>query len=426
MSAGCFGLDSLPVLQTQIIPNSPQLAGFFYSRKAFAMTILTLTGLIPDIYAAMNVIAREQVGFIPAVSRDSTAERAALNQNVRSPVVGAMAAEDLTQGAYAADAGNQTIDYVDMTISKQRSVAFGINGDDTMRLQSAGTYSNINQQRIAQALRTLTNEVETDLAKTSISLSRAYGVVGTTPFGIAGDLSDFAQPKKILKDNGAPLSDLHMVLGSAAMANIEGKQAGLFRVNEAGTDDLLRRGAVSVVQGFDLHNSGAIGDVVLTGGAASATTNNAGYARGATVINLAAAGTGAFIAGDIVKFAGDPNNQYILAAGDSDTSNGGAIRLQAPGLRQAIPPSATGITLVGATVRNAFFQRAALQLATRMPAMPEGGDSADDVMPVTDPISGITYEFCIYKQKRQVRYEVNLAWGTAAPNPHLGGHLIGG
>lgn len=389
------------------------------------MTTLTLTGLIPDIYAAMNVIAREQVGFIPAVSRDSTAERAALNQNVRSPVVGAMAAEDLTQGAYAIDAGNQTIDYVDMTISKQRSVPFGINGDDTMRLQSAGTYANVNQQRIAQALRTLTNEVETDLASTSLKLSRAYGTVGTIPFGTAGDLSDFAQPKKILKDNGAPLSDLHMVLGSAAMANIEGKQAGLFRVNEAGTDDLLRRGAVSVVQGFDLHNSGAIGDLISAGTAASSTTNNAGYAKGATVITLAAAGTGTFLANDIVKFAGD-TNQYILETGDTDASNGGNIKLRAPGLLKAIPASATAITLVAATVRNAFFQRAAIQLATRAPAMPEGGDSADDVMMVTDPISGITYEFCIYKQKRQVRYEVNLAWGTAAPNPHLGGHLIGG
>lgn len=389
------------------------------------MTTLTLTGLIPDIYAAMNVIAREQVGFIPAVSRDSTAERAALNQTVRSPVVGAMAAEDLTQGAYAADAGNQTVNYVDMTIDKQRSVPFGINGDDTQRLQSAGTYANINQQRIAQALRTLTNEVEADLALKSLKLSRAYGTVGTVPFGTAGDLSDFAQPKKILKDNGAPLSDLHMVLGSGAMANLEGKQSGLFRVNEAGTDELLRRGAVTMVQGFDLHNSGAIGDLIAVGTGAGATTNNAGYAKGATVITLAAAGTGTFIAGDIVTFAGDPN-KYVLAAGDSDVSNGGTITLQAPGLMKAIPASATAITLSAATVRNAFFQRAAIQLATRAPAMPEGGDSADDVMMVTDPISGITYEFCIYKQKRQVRYEVNLAWGTAAPNPHLGGHLIGG
>jgi len=72
-----------------------------------------------------------------------------------------------------------------------------------------------------------------------------------------------------------------------------------------------------------------------------------------------------------------------------------------------------------------FFHRGAIQLATRAPAMPEGGDSADDVMMVTDPVSGITYEFCLYRQKRQVRYEVNLAWGMAAVQKRHMGLQIG-
>ena len=385
---------------------------------------LTLTGLIPDIYAAMNVMARELVGFIPAVSRDSTAERAAINQTVRSPIVGAMAAEDLTPGAYAADFGNQTIDYVDMQITKQRSVAFGITGDDTHRLQNAGTYANINQQRIAQALRTLTNEVEADLAKTSRQLSRAYGTAGTIPFGNANDLSDFAQPKKILKDNGAPLMDLHMVLGTTAMANLEGKNPTLFKVNESGTEELLRSGRVTHVQGFDLHTSAAV-ETLAAGTGAAMTTNATAHNVGDAVIRLGAAGTGTVLAGDFVKLAGDPN-WYTVVSGDASVADGGTITIAKPGLRQAIPAASTGITLLAGTTRNPFFQRAAIQLATRAPAMPDGGDAADDVLMVTDPVSGITYEFCIYKQKRQVRYEVNLAWGTAAPNPHLGGVLIGG
>jgi hypothetical protein len=60
-----------------------------------------------------------------------------------------------------------------------------------------------------------------------------------------------------------------------------------------------------------------------------------------------------------------------------------------------------------------------------MPAMPEGGDSADDVMAITDPISGITYEFAVYRQKRQVRYEVNAAWGVKVITPRHLGLLIG-
>ena len=57
----------------------------------------------------------------PAVSKDSNAERAAVNQTVRSPVVGAMAAEDLSPAAYAADTPNQTINGVDMVITKAMS-----------------------------------------------------------------------------------------------------------------------------------------------------------------------------------------------------------------------------------------------------------------------------------------------------------------
>jgi hypothetical protein len=387
------------------------------------MGALTLTGLIPTIYNAMNVVARERVGFIPAVSRDSRAEQAAVGQTVMSPVVGVMTAEDLAPAPYAADTPNQTIDNVQMTITKARSVPFGITGEETRALQNAGTYGNINEQRITQALRTLCNEMEGDLAAMANKLSRGYGTPGTVPFGTAGDLSDFAQPMKILKDNGAPTGDNHLVLGTGAMANMAGKQSVLFKVNEANSEDLLRNGIIARVQGFDLHESAQIVTPVA-GTGATATTNAAGYAKGTRTITLAAAGTGTVVAGDLIKFAGD-TNMYMIEVGNGNVSAGGTIKLAAPGLMQALPASAQGITIVAAAPRNAFFNRAAIQLATRAPAMPEGGDSADDIMYVTDPVSGITFEFAVYRQKRQVRYEVNLAWGVAAPNPHLGGVLLG-
>ena len=378
----------------------------------------------------MDLVSREKVGFIGAVSQDFSAERAALNQTISSPVVGAMAAEDLTPGATAADTPNQTIGKVDMTISKSRSVPFGITGEETKGLQTAGTLTQINRDRIAQALRTLTNEVEADLyAEVYKSVSRGYGTAGTTPFGTASDFSDFAGANEVLDENGAPDTDRHLVLGSAAIRNIRGKQSVLFKANEAGTEELLRRGVIGQVESLDIHQSAAIKTSVAAGTGASATTNTAGYAVGSTTITLASAGTGTIVAGDLVSFAGD-SRKYLVLSGDADVSNGGSITIAEPGLMQAIPAAATAITVVAAAVRNenqdnVFFHRTAIQLATRAPAMPEGGDSADDVMLLQDPVSLITYEFALYRQKRQVRYEVNLAWGKKLIAARHAGLLLG-
>lgn len=90
----------------------------------------------------------------------------------------------------------------------------------------------------------------------------------------------------------------------------------------------------------------AAGRGAAAGTASGATTNTAGYAIGATTINLASAGTGTIVAADYVRFGSDPN-RYPVVTGDPDVSNGGSIVIAAPGLMQAIPAAATSITLDG-------------------------------------------------------------------------------
>ncbi|VDZ67231.1 Uncharacterised protein [Klebsiella aerogenes] len=108
-----------------------------------------------------------------------------------------------------------------------------------------------------------------------------------------------------------------------------------------------------------------------------------------------------------MTFDGD-SNKYLVAAATATT-----ITLAAPGLRQALADN-SAITTVGGYTANMAFDRNAFLLAARTPAMPQGGDTADDVMNVTDPVSGITYQVALYRQYRQVRYEVGLSWGVAA------------
>lgn len=381
----------------------------------------TLTNLIADTYTALDVVSRELVGMIPAVTRDPTVERAGLGDSVRLHVAPTASATDITPAVTPPDDGDQTIGNVEVKITKARRVPFRWNGEQSKSINNSGPgVLNIQQDQIAQAIRTLANEMEADLCALHTDFSRAYGTAGTTPFGTAGDYTDASNVVKILKDNGAPLSDNHLIVNTAAGANMLGKQAS---VDQAGTTSLLRQGVLLDVHGVAIRESAQI-NTFTAGTASSATTDNAGYSEGDTVITLASAGTGQVKAGDVITFAGD-SEKYVVASGNTDVSTGGTITLAAPGLRQDIPASATAITVVGTSARNMCFSRSAIVLAARLPALPDGGDMAVDRTIITDPVSGFSFELALYQQYRQMQYEISAAWGVKTIKPEHTAILLG-
>lgn len=379
----------------------------------------TLTGIIPTLYEALNTVSREMVGFIPAVRRDSNAERAAVNQVVRVPVGEAGALENITPGAVPADTGDTTVGYSDIVISKAQAAPVRWNGEEQRAVGTNGTYNQVLADQFTDAMRKLVNAVEIDLAVAAYKgASRAYGTAATAPFGTAGDLSDFAGIAQILDENGAPVVDRQLVLGSAAMANLRGKQSVLFKVNEAGTNDMLRNGMTDRVQNFALRYSGGIG--LHTKGMGANYVTSGSTAAGVRDIALVT-GTGTVLAGDVVTFAADAANKYVVGTG---VAAPGTISLNKPGARIVIP-TANALTVGNSYTPNIAFARNAIVLTARAPAVPTGGDSADDSMMLTDPVTGLTFEVRVYRQYRQVKYEVCLAWGCAVIKPEHVATLIG-
>lgn len=379
----------------------------------------TLTGIIPTLYEALNTVSREMVGFIPAVRRDSNAERAAVNQVVRVPVGEAGALENITPGAVPADTGDTTVGYSDIVISKAQAAPVRWNGEEQRAVGTNGTYNQVLADQFTDAMRKLVNAVEVDLAVAAYKgASRAYGTAATAPFGTAGDLSDFAGIAQILDENGAPVVDRQLVLGSAAMANLRGKQSVLFKVNEAGTNDMLRNGMTDRVQNFALRYSGGI--AAHTKGTGANYVTSGSTAAGVRDIALVT-GTGTVLAGDVVTFAADAANKYVVGTG---VTAPGTISLNKPGARVVIA-TANALTVGGSYTPNIAFARNAIVLAARAPAVPDGGDSADDSMMLTDPLTGLTFEVRVYRQYRQVKYEVCLAWGCAVIKPEHVATLIG-
>ncbi len=375
----------------------------------------TLTNLTPDLFEALDIVSRELVGLIPAVARDSSAERASKDQTVRSFVAPASTASDVTPGQLPADNGNQTIGNKTITISKSRYVPVRWNGEEQLGMNTGPGYNRILQDQFAQAMRTLTNEVEADLAGLYTKASTAVDPSGTTLFD-AANYNDVANVRKLLVENGAPISDLQLVLSTTSGAALRGN-AQYAGANTAGKEDILRQGILLDVHGMSIRESGEI-DSITAGTGSSATTDGTGYSIGDTVLTLASAGTGTIIAGDVIVITGDSTSTpYVVTSGDADVSNGGTITLAAPGLKAALTAATHAITINASTEKNMAFSRNAIHLVTRAPARPVEGDSADDVMIIQDPRSGLAFEVAMYKEYRQVKFELALAWGFEMIKP---------
>lgn len=380
----------------------------------------TLTGLIPTLYRPLDVVSRELTGMITSVTLDNGVQNVGKDQTINIGITQQGTLEDATPGANPADSGDQDITPVAVTISNEKVYPIRYSGDEQKKLNTSMGYMNALQNDFAQGFRTLANALEADLVALYAKASRAAGTAGTTPFATVNDMTDIANVEKILVDNGAP-GDRSLVLNTTDAAPFMGKNAG---ADFQGSDTFLRQGILSDHYGINIKRSGQLSADHTAGTGSSATTDNAGYAIGDTVITLASAGTGTILAGDVITFAGD-SNQYVVTSGDADVSGGGTITLAAPGLRQAIAASTTAITVKADYSRNIALSRDAMIAVVRQPSMPEEGDRAEDVMTITDQRSGLTFQIAMYTEYRRIKYEVGLAWGVQMVKPEHSALLIG-
>lgn len=388
------------------------------------MTTNTLTNLVPDLYAALDVVSSELVGMIPAVTVDASVNRAAVNENVRVPIAPAnTAGGDITPAMSIPAEADQTIGYSTINITKARAFPFSWNGEEQRGLNNGPGYLSIRANQIAQAMRAAVNEVETDLCALQAVMSRAAGAAGTTPF--ATTTAGLTSARKILADNGAPLSDAQLVLDTTAGASLR----TLLNINSTRDESRLpisSQGVITRISDMNIRESGRV--VTSTAGTmANATTTSAAFTVGQTVLPLATAGTGVVAAGDIITLAND-TNQYVVTSvsfAGANPASGDSITIAAPGLRKAQGVATRAITVVAAAARSMAFSRSSIVLATRLPERPAEGDLALDVMTITDPRSGLSFEVAIYGGYRKIRYEIALAWGVKCIKPEHTALLLG-
>lgn len=378
-----------------------------------------LTDLAADIYKAADVVGRELVGFIPSATINANgSERAAKGDTVRASFTRAASAVNVTEAMTIPEGTDQTVDNKTLSITNARAVQIPYTGEDILHLNNGIGFETVYGDQIKQAMRTLVNEMEEDLAQEAYqNASRAFGTAGTTPFG--SNFSEIAEIRQILVDNGMPANDgqASIVMNTLAGTNLR-QLAQLQKANEAGGTDLLRQGTLLDLQGIMIKESAQVQDHTK-GTGTGYLINDASHAVGDTTITTDT-GSGTIVAGDIITVAGDTANKYVV----NTALSGGSFVIGSPGSRVALADNAA-ITVGNSYAANVAFHRAALEIAMRAPAVPSGGDAADDAMTVQDPFSGLVFEIRVYKGYRKTMIEVAASWGVKAWKPDYIAVLLG-
>ena len=377
-----------------------------------------LTNLAGDIFRAADIVGREQVGFIPSVTINSTESvRAAKGDTIRSAYTRqAVVAESYNPSMALPEPTYQTVDSKTFSINNYAEVDIPFTGEDIQHLRNGAGFETVYGDQIAQAMRSITNKIEQYVGVVAKNGSnRAFGTAATTPFG--SNFNEVAELRKILVDSGMPLDGrATLVINSTACVKLR-NLAQLQKANEAGGSQLLRQGELLDLQGLMFKESAGVAS--HTKGTGASYITNGTFAVGATSIAIDG-GTGTVLAGDVVTFAGD-TNKYVVASALA----AGSLVLAGTGLRQSLADG-VAMTVGAAYTGNIAFHQAAIELVCRPVAgRGVGQDAAIDSMTVQDPVSGLVYDVAVYAGNMMKNIKVSCLYDAKVWKPEFVATLLG-
>ncbi len=366
------------------------------------MSANTLTALQPIMFSAAQMVSAEPFGAINAIASDFDDKGVAVGDNVKVPIAPTRAASNFTPAATTPEGTGGTADAISVSITASKKVDWVLTGEQLTSLANADSDKEWVRQMLAQGMRTLRNLAEIDcITAIRKGASRAYGTAGTTPF--ATDLTALTNARKILRDNGAPMADLQMVVDTNASLKL--LNLGIVQsAADAGSDEERRTGVVKKQFGFQIRESAGISAVTKGTGASYVT--NGSTAVGVQDIALVT-GTGTVLEGEVVTFAADANNKYVVKTG---VAAAGTITLHRPGAKVVIA-TANALTVGNDFTPNLAFERSAIVGIMRPPKMPP---NATIIPRLISDAKGMTYLFLELQQYGQTSWEIHLAWGFKA------------
>lgn len=360
--------------------------------------------LMSDIYVAADVVGQEAVGFIPSVTMNAESTRAGKGDFIRAAFTQEASLGDIAESMTIADPSAVTIDEKALQMSNAKSAKFSLSGEDTRGLSNSGLYNTVYGDLVAQGMRKLINEMESDLFEAAKN-----GASRATDSTLASNLNCIASARQILVDNGCPTDDLSLVANTTDGVLIR-NNANLLSANQAGTDAVRDQGILIPVHGLAVRESSQIATHTKGTLAGSPLTDVTDAVDATSIAINGGTGSSTIVAGDVVQFAG-AGNKHVVGTGTADASGGTIVLNQ--GLLAAVAND-SAVAIENDYLGSFAFHRRAIELAVRAPAMPAGGDAATDAVTVQDPRTGLVFEVRIYKGYHTNMIEVGAVWGVKA------------
>lgn len=374
----------------------------------------SLDAIIPTVQTAFTMATKGIVGFVGGADvNGSLAERVRVGQDIvwGEPVVGEPG--DATPGATGPREGSLGALAHTIKIERQRNVPIPITGDQFKAMQ--GNIYPFLQDAFVKAIRKLVDEMDLYvgqkvLAGSSTAVISPNGMPFTSGPSNTPNMFDFSAMKRAFRRNGYEPSNFRLVAGPDALEGLEGANPNLFRANEFGSDELVRWGSLTKIQGFLIGSAPNFPERV-----SSTATNyvTSGY-HDAGVREIAVTyGAGDFAAGSLVKIRDE-----IYGVAEQLTGGSGTLKLTSP-LRSAVNDETSVYDLSVDTNETmaVAYDKAAVKILARPPAVPDGGDSAVDTMTFQDSVSRLVIEVALYKQYMRQAYDVRIAYGARVIDP---------
>ncbi len=387
----------------------------------------TLTALAPVLYSAAKEVQQEPVGALSSINMNFDDKGVAIGDSVTIPIAPA-ASTGTYSPAMTASAGTDKIaDSTTVTISANKVVSWHLTGEQQRSLQNGASDKDWVRQMIAQGMRALRNDAETDLCSAIYKgASRAYGTAGTTPF--ASTIDDIANIYKIMKDNGAPMSDLQLIINTSAGLNAR-KLGIIQQADQAGSDAERRSGNFLKQFGFSIKESAGIASHTK-GTATGFQIVAAGEAAGQTTLSFDGGDAGTIIAGDVLTIGTgggsgtgtDYDTKYVI--NDPSTLTGAAsgnVIIGRPGLKVARVNADEGV-LGNSYTANIAFERSAVVGIMRPPIIP--ASPLIKQMMISDD-KGMTYLMVEIVGDGMITWRLHLAYGFKVVNSEYVVNLLG-